>query len=129
MCPNNKYNSFRRLIFSEEAKYAVKYGYKVKIEYSYLFERGKDLFKDYVNDHFDLKKNSTDPVQKNIAKLFLNSLYGRFGMNEILDKMEIVDKETAFDFLDFTHNVTIISELSNNKYLVKYSTEIDWSLR
>ena len=52
-CPRGK---FKRLIFSEEAKYAVKYGYKVNVEYSYIFERGKDLFKDYVNDHYKDKK-------------------------------------------------------------------------
>ena len=129
ICPNNKYSSFRRLIFSEEAKYAVKYGYKINIEYSYIFERGKDLFTDYVNDHYKIKSTATDPVQKNISKLFLNSLYGRLGMNEILDKMEIVDKEKAIEVLDLTHNVSIISELSNNKYLVKYSSEIDWTIK
>jgi len=42
-----------------------------------------------------------------------------------LDKLEIVDKAEAIEVLDFTQNVSIISELSNNKYLVKYSTEID----
>lgn len=69
-CPNNKYNSFNRLIFSEEIKYALKFGYKIDIEYSYVFERGKDLFKDFVNDQYELKKTAKDPVQRNIAKLF-----------------------------------------------------------
>ena len=55
-CPNNKI--FKRLIFSEEIKYALNYGYKFNIEYSYIFERGIDLFKDYVKDHYELKKNS-----------------------------------------------------------------------
>lgn len=52
-CPRGK---FKRLIFSEEIKYGLKYGYKIDVEYSYLFERGKDLFKDYVNDHYEIKK-------------------------------------------------------------------------
>lgn len=91
-CPRGK---FKRLIFSEEIKYALKYGYKFNVEYSYIFERGKDLFTDFVKDHYEIKKNSKDLTQRNISKLFLNSLYGRLGMSEIEDKMEIVDKESA----------------------------------
>jgi hypothetical protein len=126
-CPNDKNVSFKRLIFSQEIKYALKYGYKFKVEYSYIFERGKNLFTDYVKDHYELKKNSKDLVQKNIAKLFLNSLYGRLGMNEISDELKIVDKKTI-ESLDLTHNVTFISELGNNKYLIKYNGEIDSKL-
>jgi len=48
-CPRGK---FKRLIFSEEMKYAKKYGYTIKIEYSYLFEREQNLFTTYVKDHF-----------------------------------------------------------------------------
>lgn len=82
------------------------------------------MFKDFVNDHYDIKKRAQDPVQRNIAKLNLNSLYGRFSMNEITDKLEIVNKE-SMELLDKTHNVSVISELSNNKYLVKYNGELD----
>lgn len=124
-CPRGK---FSRLIFSEEIKYALKFGYKIKIEYCYQFERGKDLFKDFVNDHYAIKKTSSDPVQRNISKLFLNSLYGRLGMNEIDEKMEIVDKE-LMEKLDKSYNVSIVSELDNNKYLVKYSNQIDDSIK
>jgi hypothetical protein len=124
-CPRGK---FKRLIFSQEIKYALKYGYKINIEYSYVFERGKDLFKDYVNDHYELKKTTKDPVKRALAKLFLNSLYGRLGMNEVVEKMGIVDKETV-ESLDKTHNVSIMSELANNRYLVKYSNEINESLK
>jgi len=79
-CPRGK---FKRLIFSEEIKYALKYGYKINLEYCYQFSRGKDLFTNYVKDHYEIKKNSKDPIQRSSAKLFLNSLYGRFGMKDI----------------------------------------------
>jgi hypothetical protein len=42
-CPRGK---FKRLIFSEEIKYALKFGYTIDIEYSYQFKRGKGLFTD-----------------------------------------------------------------------------------
>ena len=80
ICPRGK---FKRLIFSPEIKYALKYGYTMDIEYCYQFKRGKDLFTKYVKDHYEIKKNSSDQVKKSNAKLFLNSLYGRFGMKDI----------------------------------------------
>ena len=55
LCPRGK---FKRLILSEEIKYALKYGYSINIEYCYLFKRGVDLFKDYVIDHYEINKNS-----------------------------------------------------------------------
>jgi hypothetical protein len=124
-CPRGK---FKRLIFSQEIKYALKFGYKIDIEYCYQFERGKDLFKNYVNDHYKLKENSRDPVQRTIAKLFLNSLYGRMGMKEINNVMEIVNKKEA-ENLDKNTNISILSELGNDKYLVRYSGQINDNIR
>ncbi len=91
-CPRGK---FKRLIFSEEIKYALKFGYSINIEYCYQFERGVDLFKDYVIDHYKIRQSSDDPLQKAIAKLFLNSLYGRFGMKDLESIMKIVDKKRS----------------------------------
>jgi hypothetical protein len=124
-CPRGK---FKRLIFSEEIKYALKFGYTINIEYCYQFKRGKDLFKDYVLDHYEIKKNSKDPIQRAVAKLFLNSLYGRLGMRDIDNTMKIVDKSEA-EYLDKNTNVSILSELTNDKYLVKYSGLINSKLR
>jgi len=124
-CPRGR---FKRLIFSEEIKYALNFGYKINIEYCYQFKRGKILFKDYVNDHYEIKKNAKDPIQRTTAKLFLNALYGRMGMKEIGDKMEIVDKKEA-EFLDKNTHISILSELGNDKYLVKYRGKISDNIR
>ena len=48
-------------------------------------------------------------------------------MNEIVDKMEIVDRN-IIENLDLWHNVSIISELNNNKILVSYNGLIDGSI-
>jgi len=119
---------FKRLIFSEEIKYALKFGYTINIEYCYQFKKGKDFFKKYVNDHYEIKSSSTDPVQKAIAKLFLNSLYGRMGINETENVMKIVDKKEA-EILDKDSNVSILSELNDDKYLVKYNGKINDNIR
>jgi len=124
-CPRGK---FRRLIFSQEIKYALKYGYTINIEYCYQFKRGIDLFKDYVNDHYEIKSTTTDPVQKTISKLFLNSLYGRMGMKEIDNIMKIVNKKEA-ETLDKDVNISIISELDNDKYMIRYNGKITDNIR
>lgn len=124
-CPRGK---FKRLIFSEEIKYALKFGYKFDIEYCYQFKRGKDLFKDFIIDHYEIKSSTTDPVQRAIAKLFLNSLYGRMGMKETDSIMDIIDKKEA-EKLDKNSNVSIFSELGNDKYLIRYSGKINDNIR
>ena len=124
-CPRGK---FKRLIFSQEIKYALKLGYKIDIEYCYQFKRGKGLFDKYVIEHYNEKKNSSDQVQRSISKLFLNSLYGRFGMKEIENFIKIVDQNEA-EYLDKTTNVTILSKLTDNKYMVRYKGNISDSLR
>lgn len=53
ICPRGK---FKRLVFSEEIKYALNYGYKIDIKYCYQFKKGVNLFKDYVLDHYEIKK-------------------------------------------------------------------------
>jgi hypothetical protein len=124
-CPRGK---FSRLIFSEEIKYALKYGYTINVEYCYQFKRGKDLFTKYVMDHFDMKSSTNDPIQRSIAKLFLNTLYGRFGLKDIDDTLKIVSKKEA-ETLDKITNVSVLSELADNKYILKYSGQISDNLR
>jgi len=124
-CPRG---NFRRLIFYEEIKYALKYGYTINIEYCYQLKRGVNLFKEYIEDHYQIKASTSDPVQKATAKLFLNYLYGRFGMKEIDNKMEIVTKEQV-DILDKNKNISIISELNNNNYLIRHSSKISDNIK
>jgi len=124
-CPRGK---FSRLIFSEEIKYALKYGYSIDVFYCWQFERGKDLFKQFIEDHYKDKLKATDPVQRATSKLFLNSLYGRFGMKEIDSKTEIVNKQ-ELEYLDKNTNISIISELNNNQFLVRYSNKISGNIR
>jgi len=65
------------------------------IEYCYQFKRGKDLLKNYVIDHYEIKSSTQDPLERFIAKLFLNTLYGRFGMRDIDDYLKIMSKDEA----------------------------------
>jgi len=62
------------------------------------------------------------------AKLMLNSLYGKFGMKDIVNKMKIINKSDHDKFIK-TYNYTILTELDNDKLLVKYSGKINEKLR
>ena len=47
---------FKRLIFSEEIKYAISEGYQFEMEWGYKFNRGKGVFDSFVNDLYSEKK-------------------------------------------------------------------------
>ena len=79
--------------FSEELKYAKNLGYDIKcLNIAYEFKRGKP-FDSYVNEFYNIKKDSINKTERNLAKLFLNSLYGKFGMNIINSKIELLNNE------------------------------------
>ena len=124
-CPRGK---FTRMIFSEEIKEAIKDGYSMKIKYGYKFERGKDLFKNYVENIYNIKKTTKDPVEKTLSKLLLNSLYGKFGMKDITSNIKIVNKEDSKKITN-KYNFSMFAELDNGKVLIKYSSKIPDSLR
>jgi len=124
-CPRG---TFSRMIFSEEIKEALKDGYSINIKYGYKFERGKDLFKDYVTTIYNIKKNTIDPVEKALSKLLLNSLYGKFGMKDIISNMKIVNQNESKKITN-NYNYSLFADLGNGKHLIKYSTKIHDSLR
>lgn len=49
----------------------------LNLQGGFLFKSRKDLFRTYI-DHFLTLKNDDNPTVKNIGKLFLNALYGKF---------------------------------------------------
>jgi len=62
---------------------AIKFGYQFEILKGYQFERG-DLFYAYINKYYELRNlyDKSHPMNL-IAKLLMNSLYGKFGMKVV----------------------------------------------
>ena len=115
---------WKGVYFSEEIENAKKYGYKFKVLRGYTFDR-KIIFSDYVNKFFSLKSNSdkNDPMFT-IAKLFLNSLYGKFGMSPYKEKHAIIDNNELYKYVDeFVVKSTL--DLKNNKQLISYIEKIE----
>ena len=67
----NEYNLFRR-IYSYKGVIDKVVGYKVQF----------NVFKDYIDRWIGVKINAKTPAERQLAKLMLNSLYGKFGMND-----------------------------------------------
>lgn len=86
------------MLFSMEMDNAVKYGYKFKIMKGYTFDKA-NIFKEYIDFLYTLRSEypKSNPLNY-IAKLLMNSLYGRFGMDENFTNINIIHKDYVSDF-------------------------------
>jgi hypothetical protein len=99
------------MLFSEEMDNAIKIGYKIKILSGYTFDK-ENIFKEYVNFLYKLKASYPRSNPKYyIAKILLNSLYGRFGMNDNFININIIHKDYYPDF--------------ENKFIDQISEKVD----
>jgi DNA polymerase type B, organellar and viral len=89
--------SFSGWFFSEELKNALNFGYQITIEKGYLFERA-NIFKGFVDDLYSMRTSYLKSDPRNyIAKILLNSLYGRFGMTDIFSNILFIEKKEFQD--------------------------------
>ena len=86
------------MLFSEEMKNAIKLGYKIEVLWGYTFEK-ENIFKEYVDFLWNLRSeySSSHPLNY-IAKILMNSLYGRFGMDDNFMNISIIHKDYYPDF-------------------------------
>lgn len=86
------------MLFSLEISNAIRLGYKFEILWGYTFEK-EEIFKDYVDFLYSLRLNypKSDPMNY-IAKILLNSLYGRFGMDDNFSNINVIHKDYLADF-------------------------------
>jgi len=80
-------------IFSKEMDNAMKYGYQFEILKGYEFQSG-DIFSEYINTMYNLRMEyEKDHPMNLVAKLLMNSLYGKFGMRLESTQVEIFDTD------------------------------------
>lgn len=124
--------SWHGWIPSIEMDNAARYGYTFEILKGYQFERG-NIFSGYVDRMFNLRSeyDKTHPMNL-IAKLLLNSLYGKFGMKIENTMVEIFNLNTEAgklalkNLLDTAPNsVKDFIEFDSNKYLFVRNTLAD----
>lgn len=112
------------MIWSFQLKWnnAIKFGYTFEILWGYKFD-STNLFKGYVDTLYQLRSKFTREHPLNlIAKLLLNSLYGRFGMDDLFSTIEIITRKEFIKNIDeYSDNNTKFVELGD-KIMVIYKT-------
>lgn len=113
--------------YSEELKYAATLGYEILPLSGYLFKRRSSPFKGYVTNLFEerskAKREKNDSLNF-IYKLLMNSLYGRFGINPINTKTDIVYSEDEYN-RRVTKDAHIDARLlDENTYLMIYYSNV-----
>lgn len=88
------------------------------------FWKKKIIFKEYVEFLYSLRLNydKSNPLNF-IAKILLNSLYGRFGMDDDFPNISIIDKDFCPDFENkYLDNIIEKIDLGEH-FLIFYNTE------
>ena len=115
---------WRGWYFSEELKFAMQNGYKIKVIKGYSFSRTKDVFKSYVDKIYKIKSNPINNTQKSLAKSLLNNLMGRFGIG--LDKPVTKNvNRKIFEELMLTNKIVSYEEITENNIIVSYTPTLD----
>lgn len=115
--------SWEGWIFSEEMDNAVKYGYTFEIIKGYQFKTA-NIFSEFLNRLYNLRLQYPKGDAMNlIAKLLMNSLYGKFGMHDEITRMEIhpnitqQDKEWISELFDI-YNTSIIDHYDLGDFVI-----------
>ena len=109
------------MVLLGRVKNALKFGYRVKILRGYSFKKGK-IFKGWVDDQYKLRTSYPKSHPMNfIAKILLNSLYGRFGMTDYYPEIEFLTK-SEFKELPLSDKIEEVLQFKD-KYLVKWQPE------
>lgn len=88
------YGKFKGFYTTPEIKKGLLLGAKFKFKKAIFYSEKKELFFDFVKNFYEMKKNNKD-VKKFIAKLILNSSYGKFGQKR--KQMEIINPQQAYN--------------------------------
>jgi hypothetical protein len=115
---------WKGIYFSEELYNALNKNknYKFKVLRGFLFRQG-NLFEGYVDILFNLRiSNPKNSPLNLIAKLLLNSLYGRFGMNPDKPNHLFINenKSNNIDSIYKYNDVLNVLDLGNGKELLTY---------
>jgi len=115
---------FTGWFFSPELINAINlFGYKIKIIKGYSFDKA-NIFKGYVNELYQMRLTypKSNPMNY-IAKILMNSLYGRFGLNPLLPETQFIAKDMLEDFIS-TCEITDLIEF-DDKILIQYIDQVN----
>ena len=95
---------WRGWYFSEELKFAIENGYKIKVLKGSNFSRVNNVFTSYINKLYSIKSDPINNTQKTLAKSLLNNLLGRFGINLEKPITKTISRK-EFDNITLIHKI------------------------
>jgi hypothetical protein len=134
VCNDKVHNSYNLFDVSDvvynnvDIEQMRKYGYKVIIKFGYYWEESDYIFRDYIEEFYNVKKNSAKgSPQYGNAKLMLNSIYGKTlqrTKNELY--FTITDKEEILKAKMENKNGTwtMEADIENNLLLYAFKGDI-----
>jgi len=118
---------FSGWFYSKELDNATKLGYKITILKGYKFDKNEILFKDFIQVLYDMRLRFKKGEAMNlVAKLLMNSLYGRFAMNPVFPKVQIMSKNEFEEFMtksDQANQVQSYQVFDNGHVAVTFSPD------
>lgn len=100
---------------SEEIRQALSSGATLAVQRESVWFRGKPLFRDFVTHWYSYRDKASpnyDEALAHVAKLLLNSLYGKMGMNEIRERLWFFPSESDFQ----EHVLTAVADALHGVY-------------
>ena len=71
------------------------------------WKKANNVFKDYIDRWYKIKENAKNETERSLAKLMLNSLYGKFGMNDArMSKVPVESTEEEIVYKVIESNTT-----------------------
>jgi hypothetical protein len=114
---------YEDMLFSKEMDNAIQFGYEFEILWGYTFDRS-NIFSGFIQFLYNLRlKYPKGSALNLIAKLIMNSLYGRMGMDDSFSNFVIIDKK---DYEKWEQrNIDSIIDITSldGKYLVEVKPE------
>ena len=109
-------------------------GYQVKFINKCLVYDSKSstVFKDYIESFFQMKNEADKlglPVQRSIAKLFMNSLYGKMLQKAIFSQNAIINNNSEFNRFCADNDVTDWKELNGSGKLIVTGESLNKEVR
>lgn len=107
---------------SPELELAREKGYQITVKRGYVFDKTAKIFNDYVDYWYKIKKTSKG-AKRAVAKLMLNSLYGKFGQRRIHNDLVPVFNKIP-DVAVVYGNIVFEQKDSYDKYSMYLHSEI-----
>jgi DNA polymerase elongation subunit (family B) len=97
------------------------YGVKIKVLYGMVFDKKKPLFNRYVEYFYNIKATQKGKPEYLISKLFLNSLYGKFGQSRWKESIETyTGRQTNFRPYDDNYGLILVERESKSEFIMPY---------